>query len=94
MILWKFDRVFWGTLLRPLGFGGFRVVLFLVFLASVARADSVDLLVFGDIYTVNGARSWATAMAVRDGRIVFVGSAKDAAKYRNLNDVDECKRTS
>lgn len=81
MIHWKFDRAFWGTLLRPLGFGGARVVLFLVFLASVARADSVDLLVFGDIYTVNGARSWATAMAVRDGSIVYVGSAKDAAIY-------------
>lgn len=28
----------------------------------------------GDVYTVDGARSWAQAVAVRDGRIVFVGA--------------------
>ena len=31
----------------------------------------------GAIYTVDGARSWAQAVAIRDGRIVFVGTDKD-----------------
>ena len=31
----------------------------------------------GAIYTVDGARSWAEAIAIRDGRIVFVGTNKD-----------------
>jgi len=33
-----------------------------------------DLIVTGPVYTVDAARSWASAVAVRDGRIVYVGS--------------------
>lgn len=52
--------------------------------ASFAQAaEKVDLLVLGDIYTVDGARSWATAMAVKDGRIVFIGAANAAEAYRD-----------
>jgi predicted amidohydrolase YtcJ len=37
--------------------------------------DPADLIFRrGAVYTVDAARSWATAVAVRDGRIVYVGS--------------------
>ena len=39
---------------------------------SVPPADLV--LRGGAVYTVDAARSWATAVAVRDGRIVYVGT--------------------
>ncbi len=35
----------------------------------------------GAIYTVDGARSWAQAVAIRDGRIVFVGTDRDLERY-------------
>ncbi|MGB5132852.1 MAG: amidohydrolase [Steroidobacteraceae bacterium] len=46
---------------------------------AVADAPAAADLAFrnGAIYTVNGARSWAQALAIRDGRIVFVGTNKD-----------------
>ena len=41
-------------------------------------ATTADLaLKGGAIYTVDGARSWAQAVAIRDGRITFVGTDKD-----------------
>ena len=46
-------------------------------------APSADtLLVNGQVYTVNPAQPWAEAIAVRDGRILFVGSDEEAAAYR------------
>lgn len=33
------------------------------------------------VYTVDAARSWAGALAVRDGRLVFVGADRDAAGW-------------
>ncbi len=41
-----------------------------------ARAESPADLVFrrGAVYTVDAARSWASAVAIREGRIVYVGS--------------------
>ena len=41
----------------------------------VANADLV--FVHGDVYTVDAARSWANAVAVRDGAIVAVGTDDD-----------------
>lgn len=35
----------------------------------------------GGVYTMDAARSWATAVAVRDGRILFVGSDEGAAAH-------------
>ena len=46
---------------------------------SSPAAEKADLVVYGDIYTVNAARNWADAMAVREGKIVYVGPA-DGAK--------------
>jgi predicted amidohydrolase YtcJ len=45
---------------------------------AAAAATTADLaLKGGAVYTMDGARSWAQAVAIRDGRIVFVGSDKD-----------------
>jgi len=44
----------------------------------VAAAGAADLVLTGGaVYTVDAARSWAQAVAVKDGRIVAVGAAAD-----------------
>ena len=48
--------------------------------AAAESAGPADLvLVNGAIYTVDGARSWAEAVAIRDGRFVYVGTNDGAA---------------
>ncbi len=47
--------------------------------APVAAADLV--LRGGAVYTLDAARSWAQAVAVRDGSIVYVGSDEDVAPF-------------
>ena len=45
------------------------------FVACAREQGRADLVLRGgEVYTVNAARSWASAIAVRDGRIVYVGS--------------------
>jgi predicted amidohydrolase YtcJ len=52
-------------------------------LLMVAAAQPVDLLlVDGNIHTLDPARPHATALAVRAGRIVYVGDAAGAAPMR------------
>ena len=48
----------------------------LVFLTVPALAQSPADLVMrgGDVYTVDAVRSWAQAIAVADGKIVYVGT--------------------
>ena len=47
-----------------------------------AGTDAADLaLTGGRIYTVDAKRSWAEAVAIRGGRIVFVGSDEDAKAH-------------
>jgi hypothetical protein len=47
-----------------------------------AATDAADLaLTNGRIYTVDAKRSWAEAVAIRDGRIVFVGSNEEAKTH-------------
>lgn len=47
-----------------------------------ARAAPADLVfVDGAVYTLDAARRWASAVAVREGRIVFVGTDADARAY-------------
>jgi predicted amidohydrolase YtcJ len=59
-----------------------------VLLLAAAAANSpanppADLLLTGAaVYTMDTARSWAEAVAVREGRIVFVGTARDAQAWR------------
>jgi predicted amidohydrolase YtcJ len=43
-------------------------------------ADTV--LIHARIYTVNSKEPWAQAMAVREGKIIAVGSDKDIDAYR------------
>lgn len=55
------------------------------FLASLIRlpAEPADLLVVnGNIYTANDAQPRAQAVAVREGRIIFVGDNAGAEKFR------------
>ena len=46
-----------------------------------AAAEPADLVCAdGAVYTVDAARSWATSVAVRSGRIVYVGIEPPAAE--------------
>ena len=47
--------------------------------AAAAAADRVFLN--GAVYTVDAERSWAEAVAITDGRIVYVGDDEVAASY-------------
>lgn len=40
------------------------------------------LLVNAEIYTVDAVKSWAEAMAIKDGKIIYVGSLQEAKKYQ------------
>ena len=40
------------------------------------------LIVNAEIYTVDAAKSWAEAMAIKDGKIIYVGSLKEAKKFQ------------
>ncbi len=42
-------------------------------------ADSVYLN--GKIYTVNDRQAWAEAVAIKDGKFIYVGDSKSATKY-------------
>lgn len=46
-------------------------------------ASLADMVVLhGKIYTVNARQPWAQALAIRDGKILSVGSEKEIEKYR------------
>src|SRR5256885_5476357 len=56
---------------------------------SATAADDVDLLLQnGNVYTVNGKNPHAEAIAVKDGRVVFVGSSAEAKKFHANRVVD------
>jgi len=46
------------------------------------RAPADTILLHGRIYTVNAKHPWAQALAIRDGKLVAVGSDKEIARYR------------
>ena len=49
---------------------------------AAAAPPPADLVLSGAaVYTMDAARSWAEAVAVRDGRIVFVGQAAEAKPW-------------
>lgn len=56
--------------------------LLLLALAAAPERPADLLLTGAAVYTMDPARSWAEAVAVRDGRIVFVGTARDAQAWR------------
>ncbi len=50
--------------------------------AGTAAAEAADtVFVNGRIYTVDGSRSWAQAVGIADGRIVYVGTDSGAADW-------------
>lgn len=61
-------------------------LLLLLFAALPARSEgrpAADLLVLhARIYTVNASQPWAEALAIRDGKIISVGSNKEVEAYR------------
>lgn len=65
----------------------FRVLLLLaaLFPVSIIQANGGDadlLFVNGTVYTVDAADTVAESLAVKDGRILFVGKEEDANRYR------------
>lgn len=58
------------------------VLLFLLSTASLSAEPADLLLIHGNIYTGGNPPTRAEAIAVRDGRIVFVGTGAAAEKYR------------
>lgn len=51
-------------------------------LSATSIAESADLLFTGGaVYTLDAARRWASAVAVRDGKIAFVGSDAEARRF-------------
>jgi predicted amidohydrolase YtcJ len=73
----------------PAALGARFLAAFAAVAASVAaftavagpRAVADVVLMNGRIYTVDPARPWAEAVAIRDGRYVYVGTAKGARAY-------------
>jgi hypothetical protein len=58
-------------------------VWFVLSCAGVAQKAPADtILLHGRIYTVNPKLPWAQALAIRDGKLIEVGSDKDIARYR------------
>lgn len=54
-------------------------------LAQSKPAPADTLVVHGKIYTVDSKQPWAQALAIRDGKIVFVGSEREIEKYRGAS---------
>jgi hypothetical protein len=57
------------------------------FLPALAKGESAlkpadSILVNGRIYTVNTKHPWAQALAIRDGKLIAVGSNKEISRYR------------
>ncbi len=50
-------------------------------LVSSAFAEAADTAVYGRIYTSDEKQPWAEAMAVRDGKFVYVGDAEGVKDY-------------
>lgn len=74
----------------------FRSVLIFLLCAlrSASAVGDVDLIfVNGNIYTVNDRQPRAEAVAVKNGRIVFVGSNDDAKKIHAARTVDLAGKT-
>ena len=50
------------------------------------------LFVNAEIYTVDAAKSWAEAMAIKDGKIIYIGSLHEAKKYQTkLTKIIDCE---
>jgi predicted amidohydrolase YtcJ len=73
---------------------GFFLVFVCFFSGHLRAAPEADLiLINGNVYTVNESQPHAEAIAVKNARIVFVGSNEDAKKYHGARVVDLQGRT-
>ena len=73
-----------------------RLALFVAgfFIAGTVRAEEVDaLFINGNIYTVNDRRPHGETIAVKNGRVIFVGSNDDAKKFHAAKIMDLRGRT-
>jgi predicted amidohydrolase YtcJ len=62
--------------------------------SQIGAAEDADLLFFnGNIYTVNEKTPHAGAVAVKKGRIIFVGSNEDAKRFRAASTIDLAGKT-
>ncbi|AOT10987.1 amidohydrolase [Pseudoalteromonas luteoviolacea] len=52
---------------------------------QTAQVQSTMVFVNGDIYTVNEAKPWAQAIAIKDNKIIFVGSTEQAQQHIGEN---------
>jgi len=60
----------------------FSALLFLSAGCSSERPAADTIIVNARIYTVNAGQPWAESVAVREGRILIVGSTKDVARHK------------
>jgi len=60
--------------------------------AGGAKEEADSVYTNGVVYTVDAESSWAEAVAIKDGRIIFVGDSEKADKYigddTNVTDLD------
>ena len=68
----------------------FTPLFFLIVLASCNKQEKVDLLIINaNVYTVDDNFSMADAMAIKDGKIIAIGSSDDLkTKYASLQTLD------
>src|SRR5438477_6297665 len=72
----------------------FRSILVLFALSNVGAAEEVDLVLFNaNIYTANERQPRADAVAVKNQRIVFVGSNENVKKFRGARVLDLAGKT-
>ena len=57
-----------------------------------SRTYADMLIVNAEIYTVDGAKTWAEAMALKDGKIIYVGSLQESKKFQTkLTKIIDCE---
>ncbi|MHA4261553.1 amidohydrolase [Bacillus cereus] len=64
-------------------------MLFMLVGFKQAKKDTTKLadtiFINGNVYTVEAKQPWAEAVAIKNGKIIYVGNTKGAKKYRNKN---------
>jgi len=65
-----------------ISFSAFLGLFVLSAAVNLRAVEPADLVVLGDIYTVDGARSWQRVLAVKDGKIVYAGPEVGSQGYR------------
>ena len=61
------------------------LLLGLLMIAMPALAEVADTVIYGRIYTSDEVQPWAEAMAIEDGKFVYVGNAEGAQAYVGEN---------